>query len=136
MQLSADTLSVLDFLHDAVEGGLRKRNDVGVLLEIGAATGEAELFNSITTTGTALWKVYSTLRRITPGAEGYRLMEQEFGLQLNALREQLAQIMQHADDETLKRFDDIYFGMSQGVIRNLVDLGHDLSRIKDLQRGT
>jgi hypothetical protein len=136
MQLSADTLSVLDFLHDAVEGGLRKRNDVGVLLEIGAATGEAELFNSITTTGTALWKVYSTLRRITPGAEGYRLMEQEFGLQLNALREQLAQIMRHADDETLKRFDDIYFGMSQGVIRNLVDLGHDLSRIKDLQRGT
>lgn len=136
MQLSADTLSVLDFLHDAVEGGLRKRNDVGVLLEIGAITGEADLFNSITTTGTALWKVYSTLRRITPGAEGYRLMEQEFGLQLNALREQLAQIMQHADDETLKRFDDIYFGMSQGVIRNLVDLGHDLSRIKDLQRGT
>jgi hypothetical protein len=134
MQLSEDTLSVLDFLHEAVEGGLRKRNDVGVLLELGALTGDADLFNTITTTGTAVWKVYGTLRRQTPGAEGYRQLEQEFGLQLNALREQLAEMMHHADDETLKRFDDIYFGMSQGVIRNLVDLGHDLARIKDLQR--
>jgi hypothetical protein len=25
--------------------------------------------------------------------------------------------------------------MTQGVLRNLVDLSHDLSKIKDLQRG-
>jgi hypothetical protein len=43
--------------------------------------------------------------------------------------------MNNADDETLKRFDEVYFGMTQGVLRNLVDLSHDLSKIKDLQRG-
>lgn len=136
MQLSEDTQAVLDFLQDAIEGGLRKRNDVGTLLELGATHGDAELFNALTHTGTALWKVYGTLRRVTPGAEGYRTLEQEFGNLLNTLREHMASMVQHADDETLKRFDDIYFGMSQGVIRNLVDIGHDLARIKDLQRGS
>ena len=42
--------------------------------------------------------------------------------------------MSSANDEVLRRFDDIYFGMSQGVMRNLVDLSHDLAKIKDLQR--
>ncbi len=136
MTLSPDTESVLAFLDEAVEGGLRKRNDVGVLLELGATHGEADLINTITTTGTGLWKVYRTLRRVQPGAEGYAQLEQEFGLQLNALRTHLAKLVEPADDVTLQRFDEIYFGMTQGVIRNLVDLGHDLARIKDLQRGT
>lgn len=136
MMLSPDTESVLAFLDEAVEGGLRKRNDVGVLLELGATHGEADLINTITTTGTGLWRVYRTLRRVQPGSDGYAQLEQEFGLQLNALRTHLAKLVEHADDATLQRFDEIYFGMTQGVIRNLVDLGHDLARIKDLQRGT
>lgn len=136
MTLSPDTESVIAFLDANVEGGLRKRNDVGTVLELGAAADDAETFNSITQTGTALWKVYKTLKRVEPGAEGYKQLESEFALQMNTLRELLGKMMAHADDETLKRFDDIYFGMTQGVIRNLVDLGHDLSRIKDLQRGT
>ena len=136
MKLSEDTEAVLTFLDTNVDGGLRKRNDVGTILELGAANNDPDTFNSITQTGTALWKVYKTLRRVEPGAEGYKQLEAEFGNQLNTLRELLAKMMEHSDDETLKRFDDIYFGMSQGVIRNLVDLGHDVSKIKDLQRGT
>ncbi len=135
MTLSPDTESVLSFLDENVEGGLRKRNDVGVLLELGATHGESDLFNTITLTGTGLWKVYRTLRRVDAGAEGYKQLEQEFGNQLNDLRTHMAALSEHADDETLKRFDEIYFGMTQGVIRNLVDLAHDLARIKDLQRG-
>lgn len=133
MQLSADTEAVLSHLDTITDGGLRKRSDVGVLLELGASTGNFELFNTILRSGTGLWKVYGALRHLAPGAEGYHQMEQEFGLQLNALREHLASMVQSADDGTLQRFDDIYFGMTQGVIRNLVDLGHDLARIKALQ---
>ena len=135
MDLSPDTESVINALNDALEGGLRKRNDVASILEMGASFDEHELFNKITQTGTALWKVYKTLRRQKVGADGYQLLEKEFGNQLNALREQLASMVDHADDDTVRRFDEIYFGMSQGVIRNLTDLAHDLAHIKDLQRG-
>jgi len=133
MQLSEDTLAVLEYLNTTIEGGLRKRNDVGTILELGATFGVAEHFNNISRTGTATWKVYSTLRRVKQGDEGFRQLEEEFALQMNALREQLATLMHNADDETLKRFDEIYFGMTQGVIRNIVDLSHDLAKIKSLQ---
>ncbi|MBN9400370.1 MAG: hypothetical protein J0I17_09375 ['Candidatus Kapabacteria' thiocyanatum] len=133
MTLSDDTQAVLSFLQENTEGGLRKRNDIGVLLELGATHNEADLFNTILRTGTGLWKVYGVLRRLTPGAEGYPQMEREFATQMNDLREQLASLSRHADDDTLSRFDDVYFGMTQGVIRNLVDLAHDLARIKAMQ---
>ena len=134
MKLSEDTEAVLSILDEAVEGGLRKRNDVGVLLEMAAITNDHEKFNLLTLTGTGLWKVYAVLRRLEPGSEGYPQMEREFGSLLNELRELMAALTQQADDDLLKRFDDIYFGMTQGVIRNLVDLSHDLARIKELQR--
>ena len=135
MQISEDTLAVINYLHEAIEGGLRKRNDVAVVLELAAAADDAETFNNVTRLGTGAWKVYSTLRRVRPGDEGDRLLEEEFARQINDLREHLAVLMHSADDETLKRFDEVYFGMTQGVLRNLVDLSHDLSKIKDLQRG-
>lgn len=134
MQLSDDTLAVIEFLEASIEGGLRKRNDVATILELGATLGDADLFNQIARTGTATWKVYSTLRRVQPGDEGYRQLEEEFALQMNALRESLATLVNNADDDTLRRFDDVYFGMTQGVIRNIVDLSHDLAKIKALQR--
>lgn len=133
MQLSEDTRAVLEFLDSTIEGGLRKRNDIGVILELGATHGEADLFNAISRTGTGMFKVYSTLRKVQQGADGFEQLEREFALQMNLLREQLATLAQFADDETALRFDDIYFGMTQGVIRNLVDLAHDLAKIKGLQ---
>lgn len=135
MQLSDDTLHVISVLEQSAEGGLRKANDMAVLLEIAATYDEVDLTMQLTRTGTGLWKVYSTLRRLQQGAEGYPQLEREFATQMNGLREQLAQLMRHADDDTLRRFDDVYFGMTQGVIRNLVDLSHDLARLKALQQG-
>lgn len=134
MDLRDDTRAVLEHLEATVEGGLRKLDDVGVLLELCAQQDNAELFNDTTRIGTGLWKVYKTIRRIQSGTEGYAELEREFGRLINEFRECLAKIMEHSDDESLKRFDTVYFGMTQGVMRNLVDLAHDLSCIKDLQR--
>ncbi len=133
MQLSPDTESVIDYLDASIEGGLRKRNDVGTLLELGAMHNEPTLVNTIIRTGTAVWKLYSTLRRVSVGSEGYRGLEEEFAAQMNQLREQLASLTKHASDETLSRFDDVYFGMTSGVIRNIVDLGHDMNAIAALR---
>lgn len=134
MIFSQDTEAVLRFL-DSIEGvTFRKGIDLGYLLESGAITGRADIFNDIVHTGTAVWKIYSTLRRLTSGAEGYNNLEREFGLMINKLREEMATLIDGIeDDETNDRFENIYFGMTQGVIRNLVDLSHDLSHIKRLQ---
>lgn len=134
MEIGYDTRAVLEYLDATVEQGLRKRDDVGVVLELCAQQNNPELFNDTARTGTGLWKVYKTLRRLQPGAEGYTQLEREFGNLINEFREYLARIVENSDNETLKRFDDVYFGMTNGVVRNLVDLAHDLSSIKDLQK--
>lgn len=133
MEIGDDTRAVLEHLDAIVEQGLRKRDDIGVVLELCAQQNNPVLFNDTTRTGTGLWKVYRTLRRLQPGTEGYTQLEREFGNLINEFREYLARIVENSDDETLKRFDDVYFGMTNGVVRNLVDLAHDLSSIKDLQ---
>jgi len=132
MTLSEDTCAALEYFDSSIEGGLRKRNDVGTILELAATYGHADLFNELVRTGTATWKVYSTLKRLNKGDEGFSKLEVEFSLQMNQLREQLATLSTNADEETLQRFDDVYFGMTSGVIRNIVDLGHDLAKIKSL----
>jgi hypothetical protein len=134
MQLSEDTQAVLSWLDNDDSSALRKRNDLGVLMELAAAQNDADTFNRIVHTGTAVWKVYSVLRKQQAGAEGYANLEREFGAQLNTLRELLAALTANADDETLRRFDETYFGLTQGVIRNLVDLGHDMERVAGMRR--
>ncbi len=133
MKLSSDTESVLGYLDQAVEGGLRKRSDIGVLLELGATYNQPDLFNQLVTSGTAVWKVHKTLRRVRPGDQGHKLLEEEFGRQLNAMREHMASLVTNAPDHVLDRFDEIYFGLTQGVIKNLVDLGHDFDALKSLR---
>jgi hypothetical protein len=134
MQISDDTQAVLSWLDNDEGSALRKRNDLGVLMELAATQNDAETFNRTVHTGTALWKLYSVLRKQQAGADGYANLEREFGAHLNSLRELLAQLTAHADDDIVRRFDETYFGMTQGVIRNLVDLGHDLARFASLRR--
>lgn len=133
MNLQPDVLAVLSHLDSITQGALRKQNDLGVILELSASRADSDAFNNLTRTGMGLWKVYRTLRSLRSGDDGFSTLEREFGSLVNDLREQLASLVADADDDVLRRFDDTYFGMTQGVVRNLVDLSHDLARIKELQ---
>jgi hypothetical protein len=133
MNLQPDTLAVLSHLNSITQGALRKQNDLGVILELSASRADSDAFNNLTRTGMGLWKVYRMLRSLRSGDDGFSTLEREFGSLVNDLREQLASLVVDADDDVLRRFDDTYFGMTQGVVRNLVDLSHDLARIKELQ---
>ncbi|MES2766150.1 MAG: hypothetical protein V4642_09795 [Bacteroidota bacterium] len=133
MNFSPDTEAVLQHLDGKTNNNLRKRNDLGTILETGAENDAFELVNSIIFTGAALWKLFNTLKKTGPDAEGYKTLEKEFANVLNDLRAQLAEIAGLFDEQLLKRFEDIYFGMNQGVIRNVTDLAHDLGALKSVQ---
>ncbi|GMV53240.1 MAG: hypothetical protein D8M52_00855 [Chlorobi bacterium] len=133
MLLSADTEAVLGYLDQAVKGGFRKRSDIGVLLEVAAQRDAPGEFNAITITGATVWQIYSELRRLRQGDAGFRHLEDEFMLNVNKLRFEMAELLSTADEVTFSRFDTVYFGTTQGVVRNVVDVAHDLSKIRELQ---
>ncbi len=134
MNLSEQTQSVLAYFDEYTGFNLRKKNDVGEILEIAAAKGAAEEFNALIFTGKMVWSLYAALRKITSAQDGYQNVEHEFSSAVQKLREQLAFFAVEPDDEAFKkRFEEVYLGVSQGTMRNLVDLAHDLARFKDLQ---
>lgn len=133
MQLSADTENVLDFLEEFSEHGLRKRNDLGVLFELSAERQAHEEMNGLLFHGTRLYNLYHTLRRAGSGGEGYDTLQKEFSDAVEQVRDLIARALLEAEQASIERFETTYYGMTQGSLRNLVDLAHDLSVAKHVQ---
>jgi hypothetical protein len=133
MQLSEETEHVLAYLDQVSGQGLRKRNDMGTLLELAATSDFHEEINDLAFNGSFLFKLYQTLKRATPGAEGYPTLEREFTAAVENVRAHMAKLLVDADDEQVARFETQYYQMSQGSLRNVVDLAHDLGVLKSVQ---
>jgi len=133
MIISPDTENVLDYLDQAAGQGLRKRNDMGVILELSAARGGHEELNTLVFHGRHLHNLYSTVRKVATGAEGYATLEREFAAAVETVRDLLAKVMVDADEEQVKRFETLYYQATQGSLRNLIDLAHDLGVLKGVQ---
>ena len=133
MELSPDTINVLDFLEAYSEAGLRKRNDLGALFELTALRDADQEMNDLLFHGTHFYNLYHTLRRADFGSEGFKTLEKEFAESAERLRDLMARGLIDAEDEQVQRFEVTYYGMSQGSLRNLIDLAHDLSVAKRVQ---
>lgn len=133
MEFSPETTAVLEYLDAFTQNNLRKRNDIGSILEAASKLGAAAEFNNLVFVGKVSWNLYSAIRRITPNDEGYQTLEREFATNMNQLRAELLFFVTNTPDEQQQRFEQIYLGLGQGTMRNLVDLAHDLARFKDLQ---
>lgn len=135
MDFSEDIEAALDFI-EASGAALRKRGDMGVILECGAESGDADMVNSIVFHGKNTWSTYSLLKKMRQNDDGFPGVEREFMKSINELRTLLADLTTAAPPESQSRFDEVYLGMSQGTIRNLVDLAHDLAALKNLQNAS
>jgi hypothetical protein len=134
MQLSNDTLALLDLLDEHSKNNLRKRGDVGVIFELAASFNLVESINKIVFTGTALWNLYNVVKKSTADSEGIHLVQKEMENHIDAFREELHTILSYTgENQTIKRFHDIYFQMTKGCVLNMLDLAHDFSVFKHLQ---
>ena len=133
MELSKDTLEVLEFLDYTTGGNLRKRNDLGAILEIGAMKGDYQIVEKIIFTGKYLWNLHSSLIKAGEASEGTENMKREAVDSTENLKVYLSELISDVNGFDSKRFDDVYFPNEQGAFRNLIDLAHDLSRLKDVQ---
>jgi len=132
MTLSDDTQAILDYL-ESIDAKLRKSNDFGALLEIGAELGAADEVNSLILTGKNIWSVYGILKKTSSTDEGFQNLEVQFMTEINTFRTLIATFLSTVSEEIFTRFEETYLGMNQGTIRNIVDLAHDLAALKDLQ---
>lgn len=133
MPISPQTALALEYMDNYTGNNLRKRNDLGEILETASTQDSADEFNALVFKGKVVWNLYSTLRKTPHNNEGYAHLEQEFSTSVHELREQLVFFAAHSANDTATRFQEVYLGTGQGTMRNIVDLAHDLARFKDMQ---
>lgn len=133
MKISDDTKSVVQFLNDYAKGGLRKLNDIEIIFELTATYDGADELNRLVFAGKSVWNISSKLRKVIPGSDGIELLQKEMLRNVEEMIKWLSMIMEFGDDESKKRFDNIYFAQTSGALKNIIDLSHDLAVFKDIQ---
>lgn len=133
MNLSPETEHVLAYLDEKSGQGLRKRNDIGTLLELAAESDVPETINDLAFHGSFLFKVYQTLKKAAPGSDAFAGLEKEFTAAVEHVRQQMATLLVDADEEQVERFNSQYYVMTQGSLRNVIDLAHDFGVLKSVQ---
>ena len=131
-QLSPDIEVFLSHIESAGIS-LRKKTDIGLIFDYAALHNNFDQINDLIFTGKIVWNTYSALKKRNQSDEGYDLLEKQFMESVHTLRNSICQQSIGYTKEEQSRIEEIYLTMSQGTLRNIVDLAHDLSEIKNLQ---
>ncbi|MFH1050679.1 MAG: hypothetical protein V1779_07085 [bacterium] len=132
MNLSKDTKSILEFLDHTTNDGLRKRNDIGTILEMSASYNELDTFENLLFNGSALWNIHQTLKRNINDNENTHKLKAESLAIANDIKQLLEVIIGDEYQDINDRFDKTYYVETAGSFSNLIDLSHDLSQVKNL----
>jgi hypothetical protein len=133
VNFSEQTQAVLGYFDQYTGGNVRKMNDFGTVLEAASTLAAAEEFNALVFSGKCVWNLYAAIRKVSPNDEGYQTLEREFASNVHDVRERLSFFTVQFGDEQRARFEQTYLGVTEGTLRNVVDLAHDLARFKDMQ---
>ncbi|MEN6510904.1 MAG: hypothetical protein ABFD00_03625 [Chloroherpetonaceae bacterium] len=133
MKISADTQSVIDFLQMISDNGIRKPIDLAAILEVGATYSQDELVQSIIFTGKSIWNLSKILTR-SPDSAAIDKINREFRDNIDEMQNQLRKITDFVEMADVQRFNIVYLQKDLGSMRNIIDLAHDLSILKDAQK--
>lgn len=118
IKISLDTSRVLEFLDYVSQNGLLARNELGVILEIGAQKGLPDETEELIFSG----KLLDNMLNLRSGAK-------ECETALFGFRTKLGEFASAAHSETLT---EIVAGLNHSE-DHLKNLAHDLARLKDVQ---
>ncbi|ROL62426.1 hypothetical protein D9V86_00760 [Bacteroidetes/Chlorobi group bacterium ChocPot_Mid] len=130
MLLSQDTNNILDFLDYSTSNSLRKRNDIGTILELSASYNEINALQQLLFDGSSLWNIHKALKRHINDTDSILKLQSEYQNLIGQLKNQLTTLVGTEHPEVTERFNKIYLNNSAGATANLIDLSHDLAELK------
>lgn len=133
MDLSPPITDLVAALDAFARNGLRRREDLGTLLEVAARTDRTPLLEALSFDAKFANRSMEIMRRIGKDATGYDRLEREVSAALTRVGERLRALIQDAPEEEQRRFASRYFAMTGDSLGHLLDLLHDLSWYKNWQ---
>lgn len=133
MEISQDTIAVINVLDSYTKGSIRKKSDLTYILEICASYNLTQEIESLIFNGKVFGNLYKTLKKYEPGDKSLVGIQIEFEETLEKLKNVLSTIQTYSDADFAKRLEVTYLEMRKGCVLNLVDLCYDLGQFKDMQ---
>ena len=131
MSASPATVSLLSAL-DALSGRtLLRRDDLGVLLDLGLTDKRRTMLDELSFDAKFVDRTQRIIRRIGPDAQGYDSLSRELNEALQRVRASLRALLGEAPGEERLRIEERYFRLTAGGFENLLALCHDLAWYKN-----
>lgn len=139
MHIGADTTRLLAELDQLSGGRLKRREDLGILLELGAHADHRSALGDLGFSAKFLARAHGMMQRIGPGGEGYDRLSAEFSSHLEKVSMLLRSILRDAPDDVRSYFSTRYLSLTPEGLGGLLELCHDLgwykNRLIDAGRG-
>lgn len=136
MYLSEDTVKVLEYLKNYSDNSLRKANDIGIILELGAVSGDSDLINKIIFSGKSIWNLHRTIQKQINSSnsnENVNQLQLELMNSISEIQNYIELLTRMTEELVAKRFVEVYLQDKRGSYLNIIDLSHDLAIFKQLQ---
>ncbi len=131
MTPTSSTLSLLAALDAASRGQLKRRDDIGIVLDLGAFPERSATLDDLAFRSKFLTRTFGIMQRIGREGSGYDRLESEFAAGLEVVRGHLRTLLGDAPDEVRDRLTASYLAMTPGGMSNLMALLGDLTWYKN-----
>ncbi len=133
MQLSPPVFAFLGVLDRMSHEAIKRRNDLGVLLEAAYRSGRRKDLTALAFTGKFCVRSLAIMRRIGVGGDGYERLAAEFGRNADGARQLLALLLEAAPEESRAALAGRYLSLDAAGLDELLTLLADLSWVKNWQ---
>ena len=131
MTLSTTTTALLVTLDSASRGQLKRRGDLGILLDLGADPARAVALDDLAFRAKFLTRTFGIMQRIGRDGNGYDRLESEFAVSMDVARSHVRTLLGGAPDDVRDRMTATYLAMTPDGLGNLLALLGDLMWYKN-----
>lgn len=131
MELSPSTLELLRALDNMSGNRLRRKEDVGTLVELATRYQLGATLDDLVFQTKFISKSHGIMKRIGRDGEGYERMSKEFAESVHRAIELTRALVQAAPEDVRSHFGERYFPLTADGLEEFLALADDLRWYKD-----
>lgn len=130
MNISSDTLALVEKIEKNANRQLRFRLEVAQLLELAYKHESLNVLEDLSFHAKFAYKVHGMMQRIGRDADGYEKLLREFGESVSTAKRLATDLLKHSP-EVSTHFDSQFFSLTPVAFQDLLSLFRDLSCYKN-----
>ncbi len=129
--VSARTIEILEAVEQSTQHRFQYREEIVQIVELASRSKREEVFEDILFFSKFIWNSYNVMKRIGTENDGYPKLAEEFRTSIEKMTTLLKTLVKDGPEELKENMKIAFFSISHDSMDNLLELSHDLSRMKN-----